>query len=186
MKNTNQDKPQDKQVLSGLIAAEVAVYEKLESLVGEDAKKAVQTIRQHAYISAFCGLILIVPGVDLFAFVVNTWTMYARINTSLGIALGKNIIKSVGLAIATNVLSIIPAIILASIAGSILKIIPGLGTTGGMLVTCITFYTLSSLMGWTYLKAITLLVSSDTPVNGRTLKKAAKQVSKDKDLFDNL
>ncbi|BAZ08051.1 hypothetical protein [Calothrix sp. NIES-3974] len=112
--------------------------------------------------------------------------MYARINTALGIALGKNIIKSVGLAIATNVLSIISATILVSLGGSVLKIIPGVGTAGGMLVTCITFYTLSSLMDWIYLKAITFLVSSDIPVNSRNLKKAAKQVSQDKDLFDKL
>ncbi len=186
MKNTN-NKPEPKsKVLSGIIAAETAVYEKLESLVGEDAKKAVRNIRQHSYISAICGTIIIVPGVDVFAFVVNTWTMYGRINTALGISLGKNAIKSVALAIATNMLSIIPATVLVSMGGSILKIIPGLGTAGGIMVTCVTFYTLSSVMGWTYLKAIMFLVGSDTPINGRSLKMATKQIGKDKDLLDKL
>jgi len=174
---------QTSQIFSGLIAAETAVYEELVSLIGDDAKKAVETIRQHSYISATCGVLVIAPGVDILAFVANTWTMYARINSALGISLSKNILKSVASAIGTNVLSIIPGMILGSVGGSILKIFPVLGTAGGMAVTGATFYAISTVMGWTYLKAIMFLVSSNVPINEKNLKVATKEVAKDKDFI---
>lgn len=174
---------QTNQIFLGLIAAEKAVYEELVSLVGEDAKKAVETIRQHSYISATCGVLVIAPGVDILAFVANTWTMYARINSALGISLSKNILKSVASAIGTNVLSIIPGMILGSVGGSILKIFPVLGTAGGMAVTGATFYAISTVMGWTYLKAIMFLVSSNAPINEKNLKVATNKVAKDKDFI---
>ncbi|WP_193198667.1 hypothetical protein [Nostoc sp. MG11] len=174
------------QIFSGLIAAEAAIYEELASLVGEDAKKAVETIRQHSYISATCGLLVITPGADILAFLANTWTMYARINSALGISLSKNILKSVASAIGTNVLSVIPGMILGSVGGSILKMFPVLGTAGGMVVTGATFYAISTVMGWTYLKAITFLVSSNAPINEENLKVATKQVTKDKDFIRDI
>jgi uncharacterized protein (DUF697 family) len=182
----NKESVEKSQFLSGLIAAEAGIYQELVSLVGEDAKKAVETIRQHSYISATCGVLVVAPGVDLLAFVANTWTMYARINSALGISLSKNILKSVASAIGTNILSIIPGMILSSVGGSILKIVPGLGTAGGMAITGTTFYALSTVMGWTYLKAIMFLVSSDVPINEKNLKVATKQVTKDKDFIKEI
>ena len=88
--------------------------------------------------------------------------------------------------IGTNILSIIPGMILSSVGGSILKIVPGLGTAGGMAITGTTFYALSTVMGWTYLKAIMFLVSSDVPINEKNLKVATKQVTKDKDFIKEI
>ena len=174
-----------KQIVSGLIQAEQAIYEQLTELVGEDAKDAVQTIRQHAVVAATCGVGVFVPGADLLAFVANTWTMYARINHALGISLSKNALKSIATAVGTNVISIIPGTALASVGGSILKAIPGLGTIGGMAVAGTTYYALSTVMGWIYLKAITTLVSSNETINEENVKAATKEVSQDESFVKN-
>ncbi|NJN13749.1 MAG: hypothetical protein HC815_40055, partial [Richelia sp. RM1_1_1] len=138
-------------------------------------------IRQHSYVSATCGVFVTNPVVDILAFLTNTWTMYARINSALGISLSKNILKSVASAIGTNILSVIPGMILSSVGGSILKVVPIVGTVRGMAITGTTFYALSTVMGWTYLKAITSLVSSNEPIDEKNLKNITKQVAKDKD-----
>ena len=72
----------DSQLFQGLVKAENAIYEQLTELVGNDAKEAVKTIRQHAVISATCGVAVVVPGADLLAFLANTWTMYCLLYTS--------------------------------------------------------------------------------------------------------
>lgn len=174
------------QIFSGLIASETAIYEQLTALVGEEAQEAVKTIRQHAIISASCGVAVVVPGVDLLAFVANTWTMYARINNALGISLSKNILKSIATAVGTNVISVIPGMALGSLAGSVMKALPGIGTLGGMAVSGTTYYALSTVMGWIYLKGIITLVSSNETINEENLKAATKQVSKDKDFVKGI
>ncbi len=174
------------QIFSALIASEAAIYEQLTALVGEDAKKAVKTIRQHAVVSATCGLAVVVPGADLLAFVANTWTMYARINKALGISLSKNILKSIATAVGTNVVSIIPGMAIGSLAGSLMKAFPGLGTLGGMAVSGTTYYAISTVMGWIYLKGITILVSSNQALDAENLKAATKQVAKDKEFVKNI
>jgi uncharacterized protein (DUF697 family) len=174
------------QILSGLIAAETAIYNELAAKVGEDAQKAVKSIRQHAYISGAFGLGVILPGVDLLALVTNTWAMYARINHALGISLGKNALKSIASAVGTNVISIIPGIALGAVGGSLLKLVPGLGTVGGMAVSGATSYALTTVMGWIYLKAITTLVVSNKTVDEENLKDLAKQVSKDKEFIKSV
>ncbi|MEL6579537.1 MAG: hypothetical protein AAFQ14_07290 [Cyanobacteria bacterium J06621_12] len=176
MTNQNVD---GKKIVTGLIQAEQAIYDQLTELVGEDAKIAVQTIRQHAIISATCGVAVVVPGADLMAFVANTWTMYARINSALDISLSKNALKSIATAVGTNVIAIIPGTVLGSVGGSILKAFPGLGTLGGMAVAGTTYYALSTVMGWIYLKAITSLISSNKTINEENLKRATQQASKD-------
>lgn len=174
------------QIFSALIASETAIYEQLTALVGENAKEAVKTIRQHAVISATCGLAVVVPGADLLAFVANTWTMYARINKALGISLSKNILKSIATAVGTNVVSILPGMAIGSLAGSLMKAFPGIGTIGGMAVSGTTYYAISTVMGWIYLKGITMLVSSNQTLDAENLKAATKQVAKDKNFVKNI
>jgi uncharacterized protein (DUF697 family) len=168
------------EIFKGLIAAEREIYDRLTDLVGDDAKEAVKTIRQHAIISASCGVAVVVPGLDLVGFVANNWTMYARINNALGISLSENALKSIASAVVTNIVSIIPGFAVGAVFGSLLKVVPVFGTGGGMLVAGTTYYVLTTVMGWIYLKAITTLVSSNKAINEENLKAATKQVSKDK------
>lgn len=174
------------QIFSALIRSESAIYKQLTTLVGEEAQEAVKIIRQHAIISASCGVAIVVPEVDLLAFVANTLTMYARINNALGISLSKNILKSILTAVVTNVIAVIPDMVLGSLAGSVMKALPGIGTLGGMAVSGTTYYVLSTVMGWIYLKGITTLVSSNETINAENLKAATKQVSQDKDFVKGI
>lgn len=173
-------------ILQKLIAAEALIYLKLVDLLGDDAKEAVKIIRQHAIISATCGVGAFFPGAGLLSFAANNWTMYARINSALGISLSKNALKSIATAIATNVISIIPGVAFTSVGGSVLKAFPGFGTIGGMAITSTTYYALSTVMGWIYLKGITTLVSSNKTINDENIKTATKKASQDKDFVRSI
>lgn len=118
----------------------------MRSTLPDDIVDCIQT---HAGIAAGSAWIPI-PGADLAAITCNIWTMYIRINSKLGISLNSNVIKSIGSAVAANLTGNIAA---AGI-GSVLKLIPGIGTIAGGIVTSATLYGSTLAAAWIYLLAI--------------------------------
>ena len=109
----------------------------------------VDCIQTHAGIAA--GSIWIpVPGADIAAITLNIWTMYIRINNKLGISLNKNIMKSIGSAVAANLTGNIAAVGI----GSLLKFIPGIGPIASGVATSATMYGSTLAAAWIYLLAI--------------------------------
>ena len=113
-----------------------------------------------------------VPGADVAAGAVNIWSMYIRINSKVDMSFGESILKTIASGVATN---------LASYAammgvGSLIKLVPGIGTWTGALVMSATLYAITLASGYVYLKALTILLRQ---------KKSKSITSKDlKDAID--
>lgn len=117
-----------------------------------------------------------IPGADAAAGAVNIWTMYGRINNSLGISIKENILKSVGSAVATNLASYAAM----SGVGSALKLIPGIGTVAGAVISSASLYAITIASGWVYLKALTQLAKRNNGnIDMNQLGDAVKHVLKD-------
>jgi len=156
-----------------------AIDTEMKSNLGDEVTTIIQT---HAAICAGGGLIP-VPVIDVVVIITNTWTMYVRINKAIDIPFGKNIMKSIATGIATNLISIIPGIALAKVAGALAKMIPGIGSIGGMAIDASVNYALTLVMGIIYLKALTMLYESNEPITEESIRQAAKEAAKDKDFI---
>lgn len=118
-----------------------------------------------------------VPGADVAAGAVNIWSMYARVNTKIGIPFGENVLKSIGSGVATNLASYFAM----SGVASALKFIPGLGTYGGALILSASLYAITLVSGWVYLQALVLLVQRNgANIESGDLGAAVQEVLKDK------
>ena len=110
------------------------------------------------------------------------WSMYARINSKLGIPLGNDLVKSIGSAIATN----LAAYAVASIAMTTLfSIVPGIGSVGAAAIAGGTTYSLTLVSGLVYLKVLTKVLRAGkdpTQVTVDGMKEAAKDVLKEEDM----
>jgi uncharacterized protein (DUF697 family) len=155
-------------------------YEKLE-LFGDGAKahELSDVIKQHALLGTAAGLIPI-PGADVAALLANTWAMYVRINNVVGVSFGDHILKSIASGIIANVTSAIPTAAIAVGAGSLLKLVPGIGTVGGMLVGAAANVAVMYVAGRVYLKSLEKLIHSGRPLTEENVKATAQEIAKDK------
>jgi uncharacterized protein (DUF697 family) len=146
---------------------------------GPKAKELTEIIKQHAL--AGTGIAFIpVPGLDIAAIIANVWTMYARINSAVGVSFSENVLKSIASGIAANLVAAVPAAVLGALAGSVMKFIPGLGTVGGIACSAAANVALMYVAGKVYLKSLQVLLRSDQPLTEGNVKKVAEGVIKDK------
>jgi len=96
-----------------------------------------------------------IPGVDIAASAASIWGMYVRINKKINLPFGENIIKSIGSGVATN----LAGYVAVSATGSLLKLIPGLGSIGGAVLMSAASYAATLASGWVYLSALTKLAA---------------------------
>lgn len=146
---------------------------------GPTAHELSNIIKQHALLGTAAGLIP-VPGLDIAALAANTWSMYVRMNKAVGVSFGENWLKSIASGVIANVLSIIPGVALAVAGGALLKIIPGIGTAGGMAVAAASNVAVTFVAGKVYLKSLEKLLRSNRPLTEENIKAAVNEVSKDK------
>jgi uncharacterized protein (DUF697 family) len=167
----------DNDIVHGVIHA----YREIELFGdGPKARELTGIVKQHA-LAATGAAFIPVPGLDLAAIVVNTWTMYVRINSAVGIAFGENALKSIAGGVIANLATAIPAVVIGSVAGSILKLLPGVGTAGGIAIGAAANVAMLYVAGKVYLKALEVLLHSGQPLTEENIKNAAKDVAKDRD-----
>lgn len=161
------------------IAIAAAVISEVDFFNGPKAHELSNVIKQHALAGTAIGFIP-VPGADVAAMVANTWTMYVRVNKIVGVSFGENTLKAIASGVIANMASVIPGVIVAIGAGSLLKLIPGIGTAGGTAVAVVANVAVMYVAGKVYLKSLELLIRSGKPLTDDNLKKATAQTSKDK------
>ncbi len=122
------------------------------------------------------------PGADLAAMATNTWTMYVRINQKLDIPFSENVIKSIASGIGSNVLSNVPAILVAE--G--IKTIPGFGTITGSAAMSAGLYTATITAGILYMKALAMLLSKQSDLTEVELLEAVNTVTRDPNTIKNI
>ncbi len=82
------------------------------------------------------------------------WTMYGRINSKLGVPIGKNILKTVASALCTNLAAYMAATFVGSTLASLL---PGLGSVAAAGINGAMVFALTWVSGLIYLKLLTVL-----------------------------
>ena len=127
-----------------------------------------------------------VPGIGAAAAVTVSagfvWTMYGRINAKIDLPFSKNIIKSVASGIATNLASYAIGGIAIS---TVFSLLPGLGTTGAVVIAGGTCYALTLASGYVYLKVLNrVFKAGNDPISmtAEKLKKVAKTVVENEDI----
>jgi len=161
------------------IAIAATVISEVDFFNGPKAHELSNVIKQHALAGTAIGFIP-VPGADVAAMVANTWTMYVRINKIVGVSFGENALKSIASGIIANLASVIPGVMVAIGAGSLLKIFPGIGTAGGIAVAAVANVVVMYVAGKVYLKSLEMLIRSRRPLTEENIKQAAAETSKDK------
>ena len=117
-----------------------------------------------------------VPGADVAAGAATIWTMYARINSKLGLTLKDNVLKTIASGVATNLVGYVA---LSGVA-SAMKFIPGIGTIGGALIMSASLYAITLASGWVYLQALCILAErSGNHIDLSKLGDAVKEVLQD-------
>ncbi|MDE7089036.1 MAG: YcjF family protein, partial [Prevotella sp.] len=129
----------------------------------------VKIVKKHAKIAVATAFIPI-GGLDMAAATVNVWTMYVRINKSLGIKFSENKMKSIGSAIASNLVTNLG---IAAIAAGLKW--TGVGYFASVAVLTGALYALTITAGWVYLKALTNMALHDSDID-----EAVRDVLKDK------
>ena len=147
---------------------------------GAKAHELSNLIKQHS-IAGFASGFIPVPGLDIAALIVNSWTMYVRINNVVGVSFSDNVLKSIASGVFANLVSVIPSIAVVLGVETLLKFIPGIGTVGGMALGAAGNIAVMYVAGQVYLKSLEVLIHSDKPLTEGNIKKATEQVSKDKD-----
>src|ERR1700682_1279323 len=156
-----------------LVHSAAHVYKHVELFGhGPKATELSDIIKQHA-LAATGAAFIPLPVLDLAVMAANTWTMYVRINNAVGISFGDNALKSIASGIFGNLATIIPGVILARVGGSLLKLIPGAGTVGGIAVAAVTNVAILYVAGRVYLKSLEVLLHSGKPLTEENLKQAA-------------
>lgn len=156
-------------------------------LVDEELRKRLGTeladiIKLHARVGAATAAIP-VPGADIAAFVANIWTMYIRISRALNLPFSDNILKSIAISIATNVVSIMPSLLITRVGGMVLKFIPGVGSIAGIassVVIAATNHAIVRVMALIYIKALTTLISKQQDLTDENLQQAVRDAQDDK------
>lgn len=126
------------------------LQESIEKIVVEAQKKGISVtkdelmkiVKTHAAGATASVMALVsIPGAGTaVASVVETgfvWSMYYRLCRKLGLSVKKELLKAIGSAIVADVAG---SIAIQLIAGTILSIVPGIGTVGAMAVVGLTGY----------------------------------------------
>lgn len=139
----------------------------LEMLVAMDKnvrgnlpKEVHDCVLSHAFIAASTSIIPI-PGASMAANVANIWTMYARINSKVGISLGDNVLKTIASGVAANLGSYV---VLLGV-GELLKFVPVVGSIAGTAIEAAISYSITLTSAFIYIKAITVLASKKNVQN---------------------
>lgn len=141
-----------------------------------------EIMRLHAGIGAGIAFVPI-PFVAVPAMLGNVYTMYARINSQLGIKFSENIIKSVGGMLTANIASFGVGIA----ACEVVKFIPIIGTIGGAAAEAAINFALIKVQGELYCQWLKSLckenaIGADGQVNERTAKTTMEQVIENADI----
>ena len=117
-----------------------------------------------------------VPGADIAAGAAVIWGMYIRINSKLKMPFKDNVMKSIGSGVATNLTSYLACAGL----GSMIKLIPGIGTIGGAVIMSAGLYAATLASGYIYLQALISLKEKKIAVNDQSIKGAVDEILKEK------
>lgn len=148
----------------------IDAYKRLNSAAEYVLPEDIVTIvKRHARIAVGTAFIP-VGGLDIVAATANIWTMYVSINKKLGIKFSENKMKSIGSAIASNLVQNLGIMAVAS--G--LKY-TGLGLAASIVILTGALYAFTITAGWVYLKALTNMALHDDDIED-----AVKNVLKDK------
>ncbi len=127
-----------------------------------------------------------IPGVGaVISFLTSAgfiWSMYARINKEIGIELSENILKTIASGIITNLGA---SIIGSVVVGSVLSVIPFVGSIGAIVVVGATVYGLTMASGIVYLKIMTNIFEAGEDPSKLSLdamKNIAKEISQEFDI----
>lgn len=107
------------------------------------------------------------------------WSMYYRICTKLGLSVKKELIKGLGSAFVTNMAAAIAGQL---IAGTVLSIIPGIGTVGAAAVNGLMGYSVTYYSGVIFMNLLVRLFKAEKSMDTCTadeLKRMLKQESDD-------
>ncbi len=107
------------------------------------------------------------------------WSMYYRICTKLGLSVKKELIKGLGSAFVTNMAAAIAA---QMITGTVLSIIPGIGTVGAAAVNGLMGYSVTYYSGVIFMNLLVRLFKAGKSMDTCTadeLKRMLKQESDD-------
>lgn len=139
-------------------------------------KKIVEVVKSHSILAVGSAWVP-VPGADVVAGATVIWTMYARINSKIGLSFGENAMKSIASGVATNLVGYVAM----SGVASALKIIPGIGTLGGAILLSASLYALTLTSGYVYLRALKYLAETKgSTFNVDDIGKAVKKILLDK------
>ncbi len=163
------------------IVKEVAhLYKGLQLFgAGEKAKELSDVVKQHALLGIAAAMIPI-GGLDMVALAANTWTMYARINKTVGVDFGENAMKSIASGVIANIVTLLPAAALGLAAEGILKYLPGIGTAGGIAIGAIVNVGIMYAAGKVYLKALQKLINNGEALTEDNISEAARKMAKEK------
>jgi hypothetical protein len=123
-------------------------------------KELADIVKTHAGIAVFIALVvafLPLPGLAFCAAAVNTWVMYYRINSELGMSFTDNMRRSVFLGIVANISSnllYLLAIFLLSFVFGFVKYIVVFGTIAFMVVVGLSLYFATVAAGYVYMRAL--------------------------------
>ena len=139
-------------------------------------KEIVEVVKDHSILAVGSAWVPI-PGADVVAGAAVIWTMYARINSKIGLPFGENVMKSIASGVATNLVGYVAM----SGVASALKFIPGIGTVGGAILLSASLYALTLTSGYVYLRALKYLAETKgNTFNVDDIGKAVKIVLLDK------
>lgn len=150
---SEQDSEQD----SGyILRVAVKLCEALNQHVDDNLPKKLATIVKTHSVLAVGSAAIPIPGADLTAAATNIWAMYLRINKELNLSFSKNAMKTLAAGVATNLGAYAAGTV---IFGSLIKIIPVMGTVGGTVVMGATIYSMTVVSSIVYMKALTKLLN---------------------------
>jgi uncharacterized protein (DUF697 family) len=141
-------------------------------------EKIATIVKTHAGLAVASALVPI-PGADVAAAGANIWTMYLRINKELELSFAEAALKTIAVGVATNLGAYAAGTV---ILGSLIKIIPGIGTVGGTVLMGATIYSVTLVSSIVYMTALTKLLKSKstTSFTANDLKCATDEALKDK------
>lgn len=150
---------------------------KLANAIGKSVlpEDVLGIVKQHS-IAGTASSLIPAPGAGFAAQVANIWSMYARINSIVGINLSEYDGKLVAKTIASGVMGNFAGTAAMAILGEGLKFIPLFGTFAGTVLTGGIFYAMTIVSALVYLKVLCLLTSKKLGVNSGTVEDAVKTV----------
>ncbi|MGN0016063.1 MAG: hypothetical protein ACI37O_01830 [Candidatus Avelusimicrobium sp.] len=140
-----------------LLHAGKSLLEAMDNVADENLPSGLADIvKFHAKGATISSLSSAIPGVGAalsgLASASFIWTMYTRINKMLGLKLADNILKTVASGVVTN----LAGYAVASFAvGTVLSLIPGLGTVATIALVGSAVYAVTMVSGIVYLKILT-------------------------------